>query len=81
VIFQLTFTRAAIRRHSRCDWGEADHVTAAENDANLRSGKGRAKSRYQDSGGKSFHIVTESDRSGTTIMLPKEYSRVCANLD
>ena len=42
------------------------------NDASVK-GEGRLMSRYQTDNGTSFWIITEWDRSVTTILLPLEY--------
>jgi hypothetical protein len=65
----------AISRHERCDWGEIDRVKAARNNANALTDAGQIESLYKDSNGTLFSVMTHSDRSGTTIMLPEEYRR------
>lgn len=61
-----------IRRHAAGDWGELDeHDTAANNRA-LIEGQ-RLLSAYRLSTGTKIWIVTEWDRSVTTILLPEEY--------
>lgn len=63
---------AAIHRHARGDWGECDKDDAMENERSLREG-GRLLSVYTDRGGTRFWIITEADRSVTTILLPSDY--------
>jgi hypothetical protein len=58
-------------RHARCDWGDLCAHDKALNDKAL-STEGRVLSRY-DLKGLSFYIVTEWDRSVTTLMLTEEY--------
>jgi hypothetical protein len=63
---------AALRRHSAGDWGEIDdHDRAANNDA-LRSGE-RLLSAYRSANGTTFWVITEADRSVTTVLLPDDY--------
>jgi hypothetical protein len=58
-------------RHARCDWGDLGLEDKAMNDDALHT-EGRLLSRY-DVSGLSFYIVTEWDRSVTTLMLTHEY--------
>jgi len=59
-------------RHSRGDWGTLDDEDKAANDRSLKVGA-RLLSAYQGAKGAKFWIITESDRSITTILLPGEY--------
>ena len=61
-----------LRRHHCGDWGEelCDEDKEA-NEHSLKDGT-RLLSRYSTPGG-SIYIITEWDRSMTTILLPKEY--------
>lgn len=62
----------ALVRHMAGDWGElSDHDQEANEEA-LQHGL-RLLSRYVASAGKVFWIITEHDRSATTILLPEEY--------
>ena len=63
---------SAIQRHYIGDWGD---VCAEDKDANeqaLQFG-GRLFSAYHDSKGVKFWIITEADRSATTVLLPDDY--------
>lgn len=62
----------ALRRHARCDWGEVCKEDAQANDDALKTGE-RLVSLYRDSKGVKFWIITEADRSATTILIPDEY--------
>lgn len=64
--------QAAFLRHLRGDWGEVCPEDAASNDEALRIGA-RLVSAYRDDRGTRFWIITEADRSATTILLPEEY--------
>jgi hypothetical protein len=59
-------------RHISGDWGDLDEQDWKANDIALESGF-RLLSRYVPPSGTTFWIITEHDRSVTTILLPKEY--------
>jgi hypothetical protein len=61
-----------LRRHWRGDWGELDAEDIAENELSLKQGF-RLLSRYTLADGTVIYIITEADRSATTILLPEEY--------
>ena len=63
---------AGITRHAQGDWGDCCDDDAAENDFSLRKGF-RLLSVYSDRNGTKFWIITEADRSATTILLPEDY--------
>ena len=62
----------ALQRHSSGDWGNLDQEDKAANDAALAAGT-RLFSQYESKLGTKFWIITEADRSATTILLPEEY--------
>jgi hypothetical protein len=62
----------ALQRHARGDWGELDPEDWAENELSLKEGF-RLLSAYHSTQGVKFWIITEADRSATTILLPSEY--------
>ena len=62
----------AICRHSSCDWGDICPEDAQLNDAALKDGT-RLPSAYRSSDGVPFWMITEADRSVTTVLLPEEY--------
>ncbi len=62
----------AFWRHVTGDWGELDEYDWQENELALEKGY-RLFSRYHAQDGTLFWIVTEHDRSATTILLPEEY--------
>lgn len=62
----------ALIRHENCDFGE---IVDADREANveaLETGD-RILSAYNDRNGSRFWIITEWDRSSTTILLPEDY--------
>lgn len=61
-----------IQRHASGDWGEIDEHDRAENELSLRQGF-RLMSVYTLNTGVKIWIITEADRSSTTILLPDEY--------
>lgn len=63
---------AAIARHVSGDWGEVPSEDAALNDQAVQVGD-RILSAYVASDGARFWIITEWDRSYTTVLLPEEY--------
>jgi len=60
-----------IERHRSGDWGECCAEDAAENERALDMGT-RLMSVYQVHG-RTLWVITEADRSVTTILLPTEY--------
>jgi hypothetical protein len=63
---------AALQRHVRGDWGNLDAEDMQANDQALRSG-GRLLSSYLTGQNCKFWIITEHDRSVTTVLLPEDY--------
>ena len=62
----------AIARHVSGDWGELCEEDWAENEFGLAN-SGRLFSVYYTEDGTKFWVITESDRSVTTVLLPEEY--------
>jgi hypothetical protein len=60
-----------LTRHATGDWGELDDHDRKENALSLRHGW-RVLSSYAV-GEKRIWVITEGDRSVTTILLPEEY--------
>ena len=60
-----------LARHASGDWGELDAYDRSENELSLRHGW-RIVSSYPV-GEKTIWIITEADRSVTTILLPEDY--------
>jgi hypothetical protein len=59
-------------RHLRGDWGELDIADIASNELALLTRR-RLLSNYAIPGGGKVWIITEADRSVTTILLPEDY--------
>lgn len=64
----LTF----LRRHAAGDWGDVDEHDRQENELSLREGF-RLLSAYRLQDGTRLWVITEADRSSTTLLLPEEY--------
>ena len=62
-----------LRRHGRGDWGEADAEDTEMNDFAADAGDMRIFSAYLTARGIRIWVVTEADRSVTTVLLPDEY--------
>lgn len=71
-LIPMNEVQTALNRHVSGDWGSiceednAQNEWALENDARLMS-------VYESASGESFWIITEADRSSTTILLPSDY--------
>ena len=61
-----------LARHLAGDWGNVDEDDRKENEFSLEHGF-RLLSSYATPRGTKFWIITEHDRSVTTILLPEEY--------
>ncbi len=60
-----------LSRHASGDWGELDAHDRRENELALKHGR-RLLSSYPVGEGRLW-VITEADRSATTILLPEEY--------
>ena len=61
-----------LRRHQHGDWGELDPADAAENLRSVKAGW-RILSSYPLPTGQKIWLITEWDRSVSTLLLPSEY--------
>ena len=62
----------AIGRHQSGDWGDVDEHDRQANQRALVE-RTRLLSVYRSVNGIKFWIITEADRSSTTILLPQDY--------
>ncbi len=62
----------ALKRHQAGDWGELCAEDCQANDQALVEGT-RLLSAYLAANGTKFWIITEADRSVTTVLLPEDY--------
>ena len=60
------------QRYLYCDWGEMCDEDKALNNEALKS-NGRIFAAYEKKGLPKIYIITEWDRSATTILFPDEY--------
>lgn len=61
-----------LRRHASGDWGEVDAEEQAANNRAVNDGT-RIRSAYKLADGTKLWVITEADRSATTLLLPEEY--------
>lgn len=61
-----------LRRHLAGDWGDLDAEDRAANECALRD-EARLLSAYELTTGERLWIITEADRSTTTLLLPSDY--------
>lgn len=61
-----------LRRHVAGDWGEVPPEDAQENELSVKRGF-RILSAYTLNTSVKIWIITEADRSATTLLLPDEY--------
>jgi hypothetical protein len=61
-----------LARHRCGDWGDLSEEDRQENKMSLRAGF-RLLSAYHTGLGETVWIITEADRSATTVFLPSEY--------
>jgi hypothetical protein len=61
-----------LRRHINGDWGDLDEEDRRANEQSLLDDS-RILSAYKLSTGERLWIITEADRSSTTVLLPSEY--------
>ena len=64
--------QTALARHAQGDWGVLEAEDLKSNERALQSG-GRLFSEYHSAQKIKFWIITECDRSATTILLPEDY--------
>ena len=61
-----------LSRHLRGDWGDLCQEDKTENELSLKHGF-RLMSSYQVADTQRIWVITEADRSLTTLLLPEEY--------
>ena len=62
----------ALRRHQTGDWGDMSEADRQSNARALIDGS-RLLSAYRAHGQMKFWVITEADRSVTTILMPEDY--------
>lgn len=68
----VEFIENSFNRHCDGDWGDLDEEDKAMNDRAVKYNDDRILSRY-DYNGEKIYIITEWDRSATTILFANEY--------
>lgn len=68
----VQLARDLLRRHQAGDWGDVDSEDKAANDRAVRDGL-RLLSAYDLGDGLRVWLITEHDRSVTTLLLPSDY--------
>ena len=63
---------AAFSKYINCDWGETCAEDSAMNDSAVKNNNDRIVAKYETTKGNIF-IITEWDRSHTTILFADEY--------
>ena len=61
-----------LSRHMHADWGDIPEEDKQENELSLHDGF-RILSAYHTRLGEKVWIISEADRSATTMLLPSEY--------
>jgi predicted RNA-binding Zn-ribbon protein involved in translation (DUF1610 family) len=69
--FPEAFLASSLERHAKMDWGDVDEEDWQTNNKAARNG-GRVVSCYTLRGDRLW-IITEADRSVTTLLTPDEY--------
>ena len=64
--------RLGIQKHQAGNWGEMCDSDRQENEESLKNGF-RLLSVYRAANGKLFWIITEANRSATTVLMPEDY--------
>ena len=67
----MQFVNSSLARHAEGDWGDLCEEDKRENELSLREGF-RLFSVYKNDEHKIW-IITEADRSVTTVLFPEEY--------
>lgn len=66
------FVHESMARHARGDWGDLGEEDKKENELSLREGF-RLLSAYEKPPLPKIWVITEADRSVTTVLFPSEY--------
>ena len=69
------FVHASLNRFRAWDWGEMDEEDKAKNDSAVLNGDDRIFASYNNEAHPEWKIwiITEYDRSATTILFPSDY--------
>jgi len=67
------FVTKSLGRHTKGDWGDLGQEDKNENNLAVKSGNLRIFSAYEHPILPKIWIITEADRSATTVLFPDEY--------
>ena len=67
------FVIESLKRHAKGDWGDMCQEDKNENNLAVKSGNLRIFSAYEHPSLPKIWIITEADRSATTVLFPDEY--------
>ena len=68
------FAQSAFLKYRRCDWGDTCESDKAQNDSAVINGERiLAEYRHPEHPDWRLWIITEWDRSATTLLFPSEY--------
>lgn len=69
------YVAVSLARHEACDWGDLCDSDKNQNDEAVRTGDDRIFSAYEPADHPDWRIwiITEWDRSATTVLFPDEY--------
>ena len=68
-----SFVQLSLGRYINCDWGTMADEDKAMNDAAVKGGEERLHAAYVNKTGDKIWIITEWDRSVTTVLFPSDY--------
>ena len=66
------FVLESLLRHADADWGDLSEEDKQENEYSLKNSL-RLLSAYERDGMPKIWVITEADRSITTVLFPEEY--------
>lgn len=67
------FVQISLGRYINCDWGSMTDEDKAMNDTAIKSGEDRIHAAYTNKAGDKIWIITEWNRSVTTVLFPSDY--------
>lgn len=70
--FMAFINKAFCKRYCKCDWGDICEEDAKQNDEAVQHGE-RILAVYKYDKDTTIWIITEADRSCTTILFPENY--------
>ena len=69
----VKFVSDSFDKYTMCDWGQTCDEDKPLNDNAVKNGNDRILAVYEKAGLPKIWIITEWDRSATTILFPSEY--------